>query len=308
VKLFPLERGDRIGVAAGGFAILADVLDRGLNRLRGFGFIPVEGAATRLRDGYFAGDDAARAADVQAVLDDPSLRALWLARGGYGTARLLDAIDWDAAAKRPKLIIGYSDATALFGALLRRGRTICLHGPMVADLGRAAAFHRPSLNAMLAGHEISWPVPPRGILASGRASGRLMGGNLTVLVHLLGTRHMPDLAGSIVFLEEIGEEAYRVDRLLLHLRMSGALSRARGVVIGQMLVPETRRAFPPDRALRDVLRDHLLPLGVPVVTGFPAGHGDGKWTIPLGGIATLDTGARRLRLSPRPAPAPRARS
>jgi len=142
------------------------------------------------------------------------------------------------------------------------------------------------------------------VLREGRARGRLVGGNLTVLCHLLGTRHMPALTGSLLFLEETGEEAYRIDRLFQHLRMSGALAGVRAVVLGNFQVPKTARAFPGDRDLDSILRDHLLPLNVPVITGVPSGHGPGKWTLALGGTASLDTKAGFLTFDPRPAPRP----
>lgn len=303
-----LKAGDRVGVAAPGFAARPEAVDRGIAALRRFGLVPVEGAATRALAGYFAGSDAARAADLQAMLDDPAIAGIWFARGGYGTARLLDRVDLARAARRPKPLLGASDLTALFAALLARSRTICIHAPFVAQLGRAGAFHLPSLRAALAGREVRVPFPASGTLVAGRASGRLMGGNLTVLVHLLGTPYMPRLDGAILFLEEIGEEAYRLDRLLWHLRASGALERVRAVALGRLLVPDTRRAFPPDRDVAEVLRDHLVPLGVPVVRGVPVGHGDGTWTLPLGGRAVLDTAARRLVAAPRPVAPPRGRA
>jgi len=291
----------RIGVVATGFAVRPESLDEGLAAMRRLGLAPVEGAATRARAGYLAGPDAARAADLQAVLDDPGFDAVWFARGGYGTARLLDRIDLRGFARRPKPLLGYSDLTALFSAVLRRTKSVCFHAPMVAELGRRGAYHAPSLTAMLAGREIARPVRTKDVLVAGRASGRLVGGNLTVLTNLLGTPEEPPLDGAILFLEEIGEEAYRIDRLLDHLRRAGALGRVAGILVGQLLVPRTARAFPPDRDVAEVLRDHLLPLGVPAVSGFPAGHGDGKWTIPLGGTAWIDTSRRRVRFSPRPA-------
>jgi muramoyltetrapeptide carboxypeptidase len=157
---------------------------------------------------------------------------------------------------------------------------------------------------MLAGREVRRRVAARDVLRAGSARGRLMGGNLTVLVHLLGTPHMPSLSGAILFIEEAGEEAYRIDRLLNHLRMSGAMEGVRAVLVGQMLVPKTRREYPGDRELTAVLRDHLLPLGVPVVVGIPVGHGPVKWTIPIGGTASLDTGSGLVAFDPRPAARP----
>lgn len=303
-----LEAGDRVGVASPGFAARPDAIEKGISALRRFGLVPVEGAATRALAGYFAGSDAARAADLQAMLDDPAIAGIWFARGGYGTARLLDRIDIRRAARRPKPMLGASDLTALFAALLARTRTICFHAPFVTQLARAGAFHRPSLKSALAGRAVRVPLPASGTLVPGRAEGRLMGGNLTVLVHLLGTPFMPRLDGAVLFLEEIGEEVYRLDRLLWHLRASGALERVRAVALGHLLVPETRRSFPPDREVAEVLRDHLVPLGVPVASGVPVGHGDGTWTLPLGGHAVLDTAAHRLVAAPRPVAPPRGRA
>jgi muramoyltetrapeptide carboxypeptidase len=299
-----LARGDRVGVVATGFAAHPDKLAAGLTALARRGFEPVPGAHLHARDGYLAGGDAARAADLDAALHDPTLSGIWFARGGYGTARILDRVDLDAFARRPKTLIGYSDLTALFSAVLARTRAVCLHGPVVAELGAPAAFHAPSLAAALAGRTIARRVGARDVVRAGRARGRLMGGNLTVLVHLLGTRFMPDLRGSILFLEETGEETYRVDRLLQHLRAAGALGGVRGVILGMLHVPPTARAFPGDRTLAAVIADHLLPLGVPVVRNLPAGHGRGAWTLPLGGVASIDTARAEVRFTPRPAPRP----
>jgi muramoyltetrapeptide carboxypeptidase len=299
-----LMRGDRVSVVAPGFAVRHDFLDAGLAALRRRGFIPVEGAHLRDTQGYLAGDDAARAADLDAAIADPDTKAIWFARGGYGTARLLPLIDLARLIKRPKLLIGYSDLTALDGALLRKARAVCLHAPFVSELARKEAFHASSLAAMLAGRKAVHRIAAKDVLRPGAARGRLMGGNLTVLVHLLGTPYMPSLRGAVLFLEETGEEAYRVDRLLNHLRTSGALAGLKAVGVGQLYVPPTKREFPGDRAIDDVLRDHLLPLGIPVVRGVPSGHGAGKWTLPVGGTATLDTKAGTLELDPRPAPLP----
>jgi muramoyltetrapeptide carboxypeptidase len=299
-----LRRGDHVGVVATGFAARPDALDAGIEALKRRGLVPVLGRHLRDVEGYLAGDDAARAGDLDAAVADPDLAAIWFSRGGYGTARILDRIDLDRLARRPKLLLGYSDLTGLFAALLRRAATVCLHAPGVAELGVRREFHAPSLNAALAGRGTRRRVVSRDVMRAGAARGRLMGGNLTVLCHLLGTRHMPDLRGAIVFLEETGEEAYRVDRLLQHLRSSGALAGARAVLLGTFHVPPTKRSFPGDRDVADVFRDHLLPLGVPVVRGLPAGHGPGKWTLPLGGTASLDTRAGLVAFDPRPAPLP----
>ena len=302
-----LTRGDRVGVVATGFAAPKGALEAGVAALRRRGLVPVLGDHLSCVDGYLAGDDAARAGDLDAAVHDSSLAAIWFARGGYGTARLLDRFDLPHLVRHPKLLLGYSDLTALFCAILRRASTVCLHAPMVAELGRPEAFHAPSLSAALAGRATALRIAARDVVRAGAAEGRLMGGNLTVLVHLLGTPYMPDLRGAILFLEETGEEAYRVDRLLQHLRSAGALAGVRGVLLGSFVVPPTTRTFPGDRDADEVLRDHLLPLNVPVVRGVPAGHGPGKHTLPLGGVASLDTLRGRLAFDPRPARRPTRR-
>lgn len=293
-----LERGDRVGVVATGFAVRHDVLDAGLARLRRMGFVPVPGEHVGDVEGYLAGDDGRRLLDLNRALRDPSLAAIWFARGGYGTARLLELVDWGALRRRPKVLVGYSDLTALFGAAQRRRLGTCLHGPTVADLATDGAWHARSLRAALSGLPQSVRLTRGGILAGGRARGTLVGGNLAVLAHLVGTPHAPPFDGAVLFLEEIGEEAYRVDRALTQLRQAGVLDRVAAIALGWFDAPPARRAFPGDVPVDEVLRDRLATLGVPVVAGVPSGHRAGKWTLPLGGVATVDTSRRTVVLEP----------
>jgi len=286
-----------VGVVAPGFAAPPRALARGVAVLTEMGYSVVLGRSALARDGYFAGDDAARANDLNSMLADPAVRGVWFARGGYGTARLLDLVDWSAARRDPKVLVGYSDATALFAVAAHRTRALCLYGPVVTEMGSPAAYHAPSLAKMLAGGTIDVRFPARAVLRGGHAQGRLLGGNLTVLAHLLGTKHAPDFRGAVLLLEDAGESVYRLDRLLQHLRMSGALDRIAAVVFGSFEPEPARREFPPDRPLLELVREVFLPLGVPVVVGIPAGHLPGKWTLPIGGFARLDTSARRLALS-----------
>jgi muramoyltetrapeptide carboxypeptidase len=294
----PLARGDGVGVVAPGFAVRRGPLEAGVRQLRRMGYRVVLGEHVLARHGYFAGDDDARAADLRAMIADPDVRAVWFARGGYGTARILDRVPWRALKRAPKLFVGYSDLTALFCAAVERAGQLCLHGPVVVELGRREAFHAPSLRRLLRGEPGVMRVRERQVLAHGRARGRLLGGNLTVLAHLQGTRYAPDLRGAVLFFEEVGEEAYRIDRALTHLRMSGAFRDLAGVLVGNCSVPARGRPFPPDRSIDDLLAEFFAPLGVPVVIGLPAGHVPGKWTLPIGGVATIDTAAREVHLAP----------
>ena len=285
---------------APGFGVRARDLRGGVRRLEALGYRVVLGRHALDRDGYLAGSDEARASDLSTLIDDPDIRGIWFARGGYGSARLLDLVDWSGLARAPKTLIGYSDVTALFAAALARTRSLCLYGPVVTELADPEAYHLPSLRRVLRGQEIIVRFAKRQVLGPGRATGRMLGGNLSVLIHLLGTRHAPRFRGAILFLEDVGEPAYRLDRMLAHLRMSGALSGVAGVVIGSF-EPVARRSFLRDRPVAELLRETFEPLGVPVVVGIPAGHLRGKRTLPLGGRARLDTRDGRLTVEPRAA-------
>ncbi|HXV74938.1 MAG TPA: LD-carboxypeptidase [Candidatus Polarisedimenticolaceae bacterium] len=293
-----LAPGDAIGVVATGFAVRPEKLDAGLARLHRWGYRVVTGAHLRDRDGYLAGSDRGRGDDLAAMLRNTEPSAIWFARGGYGTARLLDRVPWAALRRDPKLLIGYSDLTALFNAVVSRTASVCLYGPVVAELGDRASWHAPSLDALSRGRPYRLRLRAGQVLAPGRAAGTLVGGNLTVLTHLLGTRYAPDFRGRVLFLEETGEETYRVDRMLTHLRQSGALDRVAAVLVGAIDVPPRRR-FPPDRSLAAVVEERLAPLGVPVLTGIPAGHLRAKRTIPLGARAVIDTDELAIRFEPR---------
>lgn len=293
-----LTPGDVVAVVTPAFAVRADLLEAGVAALRRMRLRVRLGAHVLEQKGYLGGTDQERLHDLQRALSDPEVRGVWFSRGGYGTGRLLEELDLAPLRRAPKVLVGHSDVTALFSAVSMVRRCACLHGPFVAELGRRESFHRPSLRAALAGGPVRMRFAHRQVLGAGVARGRLRGGNLTVLAHLLGTEYQPDFRRAVVLLEDVGEETYRLDRLLLHLRMSGVLDRAAAVLLGSFDPPPTRRAFPPDRPLDEVLREHLMPLGVPVVAGLPLGHLRGKWTVPLGGMATVDTAAGTIEVAP----------
>jgi muramoyltetrapeptide carboxypeptidase len=272
----------------------------GVRRLRSLGYGVLLGEHVLARDGYLAGADEDRAGDLNRMLRDPLVRAIWFARGGYGSARLLTRIDWRALARGGKTLIGYSDLTALFAAAGRRASTICLYGPGVSELGDRDAYHWPSLRSLLQGRAVTQRFRARQVLRHGRVSGRLVGGNLTVLAHLLGTRYAPDFRDAVLFLEDVGEPVYRLDRALMHLKLAGVLDRVSAVLIGSLEPKGRGRAFPPDRPVEELVEEFFAPLGVPVVTGLPSGHLQGKRSLPLGGLARVDTRAGRLEAGPFP--------
>ena len=269
--------------------MLPERLHAGVAALEGMGFRVRLGAHALDREGYLAGTDAARLADLQRALDAEDSAAVWFSRGGYGVARLLDRMRFSPG----KVLVGHSDLTVLLHRAAESGAR-ALHGPFAAELSDPASFDAPSLAAALAGRPLPLPFAPDQVLAQGTGTGPLVGGNLTVLAHGLGTPFAIPTRGAVLLLEDVGEEVYRLDRLLHHLRLAGTFDGVQAVLLGSFEAPPTRRAFPPDGDLARLLDDVLAPLRVPVVRGLPLGHLPGKWTVPLGARATVDTAAGKV--------------
>ncbi|AQW67221.1 MULTISPECIES: S66 peptidase family protein [Pseudomonas] len=248
-------------------------------------------------EGYLAGADAQRLQDLHDAFRDPSIDAVLCMRGGYGSMRLLDKLDFELLQHHPKPLIGYSDITALHAALYRHTRMISFHGAMLnADLlGGKQAPTESSLVAQLsgqvaAGDPITHPAQfPLHTVFPGRASGPLLGGNLSMLGATLGTLAELDTQGCILFIEDVNEPLYRVDRLLTQLRLAGKLEGIRGVLVGDF-------AGITAAALAPLLRDTFGPLGVPVLAGWRSGHCDPNICLPLGARVTLDSERQRLVL------------
>ncbi|HEX2210826.1 MAG TPA: LD-carboxypeptidase, partial [Longimicrobium sp.] len=260
------------------------------------GWEPVPGDFCRGRHGYLSGTDRERAADLNGALRDPSIGAVWLLRGGYGTMRIVDRLDWDALARHPKALIGFSDNTALHLAAHRAG-VVAFHGPH-PHTPEMPAFALDELVRVLTVPEPAGvlPFPPDGraeTVTGGVAEGPLLGGNLSLLSATLGTPYAIRPEGAILFIEEVGEPAYRLDRMLSHLRLAGVLSAVTGIAVGGITeAPRLNGAPDP----MDVVRDALGGLGIPVATGFPFGHIDDNWTLPMGVRARLDADAGTLAL------------
>ena len=243
------------------------------------------------RAGYLAGDDARRLEEWREAVADPEARAIFCARGGYGAMRLLPAIDPAPLLARPRLLVGFSDVTALH-ALLNRAGLATIHGPVVTQLGRAPEEAVAHLEALLGGRAAragAWATPGPGAgltggatITPGRASGPLLGGSLTLLAHLCGTPYLPPLEGAILVLEDVGERPYRLDRYLTQLRLAGALDGLAGVAVGQLSDCDGG-----DGSAAATVRGLVRALGVPAVEGFPFGHEDRNLALPLGPRATL---------------------
>jgi muramoyltetrapeptide carboxypeptidase len=292
-----LRPGDRIAVVAPAGPAPLEELERGIACLEKRGYVVARGAHLSGRRAYLAGTDDERAADLNAAIRDRSVRLVWCARGGYGTPRLLDRVDTRTLRRDPKALLGYSDETALQEVWRRTGAPI-LYGPHVVELAEGRAWHARSLDDALQGRAITVPFGRRAVVREGRATGPLLGGCLSLLVGLAGTPYEPPLDGAILFWEDLNEQPFRIDRMLTHLKNAGWLSRLAGMVVGRL---RGCRAQDPrlDRSIRDILLDRLEGTRYPVAIDLPAGHVPGKWTLPLGGPARLDTGALRLTISAR---------
>ncbi|MCC7476111.1 MAG: LD-carboxypeptidase [Pirellulales bacterium] len=311
IKPKALKVGDTIGAIAPAGPVDRDRLESAIARLAFRGFqVKTYGDLYRSR-GYLAGDDATRAAEFNAAFADPETSAVWCARGGYGTLRILDRIDYSAIAQSRKLLYGFSDITALHTAIGQRTGLITLHGPNLQDgfgkqdfmpVANEAALWRITRAELASSTSGGYPYDfscVEGLdlqtIHGGITTGRLIGGNLAVLCGMLGTPFEPETAGRILFLEDIGERLYRIDRFLTQLRLAGKLQSLAGVLLGGFSYAANEQAENPSDVAA-LLTEVFAPLGVPVLAGFPAGHDRFNLALPLGALAQLDADAKQLTL------------
>ena len=241
------------------------------------------------RHDYLAGDDEARLSDLHAMFKDRKIKAIFCARGGYGTLRLLDKIDYDLIREHPKIIVGYSDITALLMAINKKTGLVTFHGPMVRGFSSLHSSSRKGLFKLISSDQpVSFNPIAGNYLISGRAKGPLMGGNLSLICYVVGTSFLPSLAGCILFIEDKGEPLYRIDRMLTHLSLAGQLKGIAGLIGGEFI--DCRDPS----AIDDLLNTAVSNLKIPLITGFPVGHGMTNLTLPLGIPAQLDTDSMTL--------------
>ncbi|HKY32064.1 MAG TPA: LD-carboxypeptidase [Candidatus Polarisedimenticolia bacterium] len=290
-----LSPGDPVAVLSPSGPVDPRRLEAGLEYLRRHGHEPLMGANVLARHGYLAGPDEVRGGDFNDILALDAPRAILMSRGGYGLTRILDRIDIEWLRRRPRLLLGYSDMTALAMALQRRGPYLVHYGPSVSELGEPGAFDERSLWDALYGRSSSIEHTFRAsdVLRPGKGAGLVLGGCLSLLVSLLGTPHDPDYRGAILFWEEINEEPYRIDRMLTQLRNAGKLDHLRGMVIGSLTGCEPREGRP-SLTVKDVVLELGQVAAFPIVWNFRAGHVPGKRTILLGVEGALNTSLRRL--------------
>jgi muramoyltetrapeptide carboxypeptidase len=305
-----LRPGDTVGMVAPASNVYEpEDLQIARETMQQYGFKVVLGRNIMAQNGYLAGSDAERAADLNEMFRRPDIRGIVTFSGGYGCSRILPLLDYAQIQRSPKVIVGHSDITALLIGLNRKTGLITFHGSSgltgVGDYAREH-FRRAIMTAATLGEIAKPPPTPEGTvernnrlitLVPGQATGPLVGGNLTLVTNLIGTPYEPDTRGKILFLEEIDEEPYRVDRMLTQLWLAGKLQDAAGIALGHFVdcYPKDYKAsFPQTISLENILRDRFLPLGKPTLYNLMFGHIRENAVLPIGATATLDATSRTL--------------
>jgi muramoyltetrapeptide carboxypeptidase len=309
-----LRRGDTIGVVVPAGPVDRERINRALDRLQQTGFRTKTYGDIYRRDGYLAGDDDTRAAELMDAFADPETSAVWCARGGYGVVRLLNRIDFDLIRRHPKVFIGFSDITALHIAMQQRSGLVTFHGPNLQDgFGRTENMSADNESALWqaviadeqstadAGYVLSPAMNDVNLrsLTSGKAKGALTGGNLAVLAGLMGTPFEINTAGRILFLEDVSERLYRIDRYLAQLSLAGKLQSAAGILLGSFSYDDDEPAEP-QSAVTALLDEYCRGLKIPVLAGFPAGHAQYNLTLPMGALIEIDADSRGVKLLENP--------
>ena len=302
-----LRPGDRVGLVAPASANFQSVdIEIAQEVVRAFSLEPRLGAHVRERHGYLAGRDEDRAADLNGFFADSGVAGILAIRGGWGCARILPLLDWDKIRRNPKVVAGYSDITGLHCGLHARTGLVTFHAPtLLSDWPPFSVEHFRRI--VFEGETVAMSNPPGSeerlvqrenrtrAIAPGRARGRLLGGNLTVLSALVGSPYVPAFDGAILFLEDVNEDIYRVDRMLTQLALAGLLRRVRGFVFGSCTDCEPGEGYG-SLTLEEVLDEHVRPLGIPAYQGAMIGHQDRQFTIPIGTLVEMDAAAGTITM------------
>ena len=294
IKPARLRRGDTIGVISPSGPVGMEELEKAVNYLKNLGFNINLGTNVFGRRGYFSGTDEERIADLYKLFTDTSVKAVLCSRGGYGSSRILDGIDFEIIKRNPKVFVGYSDITALELAIFAKTGMVTFYGPMLApepdgevDVSSLDNL-LPILSSQKGGYRFEFAKED--VISSGTASGILVGGCLSLFCSLLGSPYLPDLNDVLLFLEDTHEEPYRIDRMLTHIKISGVFNKVNGVLFGNFSHCEPREVGSP--TVDNVINDIFYDIAIPVIKNVSFGHIKDKITIPIGIEGTLNTEQR----------------
>lgn len=296
IKPQALHKGDTIGVISPGSPLHdSDRYDRIVKKIRRLGYNVKEGPHARDVYGYLAGSDEHRAADLNAMFADNSVDAILPFRGGWGSNRILDRIDFEIIRNNPKILIGFSDITSLLLAIYTKADMVTFHGPVgKSDWSNYTKNNLFKVVSETLPHTVKQPDESLcancnsfNCIAGGKAEGRLLGGNLSVLTAMMGSEYLPDWRDNILFIEDVGEKIYSIDRMLTELKLTGVLQQISGFIFGQCT--NCRRSATHSLSLTQVLEDHIKPLGIPAFSGAMFGHISQMITLPVGLPAQIDS-------------------
>jgi muramoyltetrapeptide carboxypeptidase len=306
-----LKPGDTVGLVAPATAVFQDVeTDIARESLEALGVKVKFGRHLRDKHGYLAGEDKARADDINKFFADTSIAAVLPIRGGWGRARVLPYLDFDTIKRNPKVLMGFSDITALHNSIQAKTGLVTFHGPNGG--GRWDAWSVDYVKRVLFDGEAVTMTNPKALsdrnsltqvdnrtrtITPGTARGRIMGGNLTVLTAILGSPYVPDYTGAILFLEDVQENLYRIDRMLTSLKLAGILDKAKGVVFGNCSQCGPGNDNYAALTMEEILADHVKTLGVPAWQGAMIGHDQPQWTIPFGLEVEIDAVAATVTMT-----------
>lgn len=292
-----LREGGTIGLVSPGFIIPdRQKYDEIQQTLQQLGFNVKVGNHALARRGYFAGSDQQRAADLNAMFADPEVDAIIPFRGGWGSNRILEHIDFDVISDHPKPLIGFSDITSLLLAIFARTGLVTFHGPVGKSTWNDFTY-RHFQRAVMQSRPFTLETPGSQnirTIQTGKATGPLLGGNLTVLTSMMGSDYLPDFTGAILFIEDVGEDVYRIDRMLTQLKLNGILDQISGLLFGKCTNCEPGNSY--SLSLDQVLDDHFRPLGIPACYGAMIGHIDEMFTLPVGLPARMDAATGMVQI------------
>jgi len=297
-----LQQGDTIGLISPGFILPdSDRYDKIIDQIRKLGYKVKEGPNARNQYGYLAGTDKERAADLNAMFADNSVDAIMPFRGGWGCNRILPLIDFNIIRENPKILVGYSDITTLLLSIFAKTGLITFHGPV--GKSEWTDYTKQNFKEVLTGQQKLFNIPDKNLcedcdeletITPGKVKGKLLGGNLSVLTAMMGSDYLPDWNNSILFLEDVGEDVYRLDRMLTQLKLNGVLEEISGFIFGQCTSCEMSSSK--SLTLRQVFDDHIKPLGIPAFSGAMIGHIDNMLTLPVGLPVEMDTQEGTIKL------------
>ncbi|MBC8346557.1 MAG: LD-carboxypeptidase [Candidatus Marinimicrobia bacterium] len=301
IKPKQLQKGDRIGVVSPSYWLEGKGLEHAVDVFQTEGYEVQLGKSVLLKDGPFAGSPQQRANDINQMFSDPNIDAIICARGGYGANRVLPLLDYEAIKENPKIFMGYSDITAFLTSITQKTELVTFHGPMLSTFKNGLVpYNMDTLVNILSGNKGMVITEPSSLkittLKHGVAEGSLWGGNMCLLVNRLGTKDQLKTDGVILFIEDIDENLYAFDRLLIHMREAGMFENIRGLIIGE-LVEMKDQAIPFGKSTDEIVLDVCGDLDIPIISNFPCGHGAYQATLPISLPVQLNAGQNPVKLT-----------